>query len=385
MTVTETGAERTSLTPDATPPRVSLDWFLPLTGDSRTDLSLGSATNNDPLHKPTPQRGADVPYLAQVARAAEYLGFEAVLVPTGSGNEESWTISAALTQHTRTLEYLIAVRPGLISPTLQAQLAATFQNISDGRLRINVVVGGEDVEQKRYGDHIGHDDRYRRAAEYLGILRRLWTGERVTHHGEFFQVEDAYIGPPTRVPAVYLGGSSDAAIEVAAEYADVFLTWGEPPAQAAEKIERVRARAAERGRTLGYGIRLHVIARPTSDEAWAIADSLVAGLDPQLIARRRAAFASSGSEGQRRQHALTNGGTTRADLEVYPGLWAGAALVRGGAGAALVGSYEEVADLIGEYRAIGFTEFVLSGYPHLEEAYWFAEGVRPELERRGLI
>ncbi|GAA5201603.1 LLM class flavin-dependent oxidoreductase [Microbacterium jejuense] len=368
----------------ATDQRISLDWFLPLTGDSRTDLSLGSATNNDPLHKPVAQRAATIPYLSQVARAAEHLGYEAVLVPTGSGNEESWTISAALSQHTRSLQYLVAVRPGLISPTIQAQLASTFQNISDGRLRINVV-GGEDVEQRRYGDHVGHDDRYRRAAEYLVILQRLWSGERVTHHGEFFDIEDAYIAPPLRVPAVYLGGSSDAAIDVAAEHADVYLTWGEPPAQAGEKIRRVRERAAARGRALSYGVRLHVIARPTSDEAWAIADALVAGLDPELIARRRAAFAVSGSVGQRRQHALTNGGTTRADLEIHPGLWAGAALVRGGAGTALVGSYEEVADLIGEYHSHGFREFVLSGYPHLEEAYWFAEGVRPLLNRRGLL
>ncbi|MGN6218310.1 MAG: LLM class flavin-dependent oxidoreductase [Microbacterium sp.] len=365
--------------------RISLDWFLPLTGDSRTDLSLGSATNNDPLHKPVAQRAATIPYLSQVARAAEYLGYEAVLIPTGSGNEESWTISAALSQHTRSLEYLVAVRPGLISPTIQAQLASTFQNISDGRLRINVVVGGEDIEQRRYGDHVGHDHRYRRAAEYLGILQRLWSGERITHRGEFFDIEDAYIAPPLRVPPVYLGGSSDAAIDVAAEHADVYLTWGEPPAQAGEKIERVRERAAARGRVLGYGVRLHVIARPTSEEAWAIADGLVAGLDPELIARRRAAFAGSGSVGQRRQHALTNGGTTRADLEIHPGLWAGAALVRGGAGTALVGSYEEVADLIGEYHGHGFREFVLSGYPHLEEAYWFAEGVRPLLSRRGLL
>ncbi|MCC2033933.1 LLM class flavin-dependent oxidoreductase [Microbacterium allomyrinae] len=364
---------------------VILDWFLPLTGDSRTDISLGSATNNDPLHRPLAQRPADISYLSQIARAAEHLGYEAVLVPAGSGNEESWTAATALTQHTRTLDYLIAVRPGLVSPTLQAQIAATFQNISGGRLRVNVVVGGEDVEQRRFGDHVGHDDRYRRAAEYLGILRRLWAGERVTHEGEFFQLEDAYITPPAAAPPIYLGGSSDAAIEVAVEHADVYLTWGEPPTQAAQKIARVRDRAAERGRTLRYGIRLHVIARPTSDEAWAIADALVADIDPEQLARRRAALAGSQSVGQQRQTALTNGGTARTDLQIHPGLWAGVSLVRGGAGTALVGSYQEVAGLIEEYYEHGFSEFVLSGYPHLEEAYWFAEGVRPELARRGLL
>jgi alkanesulfonate monooxygenase len=372
-------------TESTTPERVILDWFLPLTGDSRTNLALGSATDNDPARLNAASRRPTLDYIAQIARAAEHLDYEAVLVPTGGGNEESWTIATALTQHTRRLEYLVAVRPGLVSPTLQAQITTTFQNVSDGRLRINVVAGGEDAEQRRFGDRIGHDGRYARAAEYLTILRRLWTGERVTYHGDFFDIEDAYVSPIARVPEIYLGGSSDAAIDVAAEDADVYLTWGEPPAQAAEKIERVAERAASRSRTLRYGIRLHAIARPTSEQAWRIADDLIAGLDPDLVADRRAAFAASGSVGQQRQFGLTNGGTTRADLEIHPGLWAGASLVRGGAGTALVGSYAEVAVLIAEYRAVGFTEFVLSGYPHLEEAYWFAEGVRPELARLGLL
>lgn len=364
---------------------ISLDWFLPLTGDSRTDIGLGSATAYDPAGRVAAQREPTVDYLAQIARAAEQLDYEAVLVPSGGGNEESWTIASALTQHTRALDYLIAVRPGLVSPTLQAQTAATFQSISGGRLRVNIVVGGEDAEQRRFGDTIGKDDRYRRAAEYLGILRRLWAGENVTHDGEFFRIEDAQLRTAVPAPPIYLGGSSDAAIEVAAAHADVFLTWGEPPAQAAEKIRRVQTRAAALGRRLDYGVRLHVIARPTSEEAWSIADSLIDGLDAEVLARRRATLSRSQSVGQQRQNALSSGGLTRSDLEVHPGLWAGVSLVRGGAGTALVGSYEEVADLVAEYHGHGFTEFVLSGYPHLEEAYWFAEGVRPLLREKGLL
>jgi alkanesulfonate monooxygenase len=362
-----------------------LDWFLPLTGDSRTDLSMGSGTVHDPTQHLTVQRPADIPYLSQIVRASEYLGFEAVLVPTGTWNEESWTTTTALTQHTRDLDYLIAIRPGLVSPTLQAQMAAAFQKVSGNRLRINVVIGGEDADQRRFGDHAGKEERYARAAEYLHILKHLWTGEPLTFEGAHFHVVDAHMPAITAVPEIYLGGSSDAAIDVAAEHADVYLTWGEPPAQAAEKISRVRARAAESGRELRYGIRHHVITRPTSDEAWAVADELVSGMDPDLIARRRDAFRNSGSEGQRRQQALTNGGTRREDLEIYPGLWAGAGLVRGGAGTALVGSFDEVTALIADYHAHGFSEFVLSGYPHLEEAYWFAEGVRPKLADRGLL
>ncbi|MGI9821968.1 LLM class flavin-dependent oxidoreductase [Agromyces sp. Marseille-Q5079] len=327
-----------------------------------------------------PHAGSRASATCRRSRAVEHLGYHAVLIPTGGRSEESWVAATALSQHTRDLDYLVAFRPGLMSPTLQAQVAATFQHLSGDRLRVNVVVGGDDAEQRKYGDRIGHDERYRRAAEYLGIIRRLWRGEQVDHAGEFYTIEGARIPELGVEPEIYLGGSSEGAIEVAAEHADVYLTWGEPPAQAGEKIARVRERAAQLGRALRYGVRLHVIARPTSEEAWRLADELVAGLDPEVVERARASFLASGSVGQRRQAELVTGGLRREDLEIVPGLWAGIGLVRGGAGTALVGSFEEVAALIREYRAVGFTEFVLSGYPHLEEAYWFAEGVAPLLD-----
>jgi alkanesulfonate monooxygenase len=184
-------------------------------------------------------------------------------------------------------------------------------------------------------------------------------------------------------PDLYFGGSSDAAIEVAASQADVYLTWGEPPAAVAEKLGRVRARAAELRRELRFGIRLHIIARETSAEAWAEADRLLAGLDPEQIKRAQAVQRNSQSEGQRRMTALHNGRTD--SLEIYPNLWAGVGLVRGGAGTALVGSHDEVCDRMAEYHDLGIDEFVLSGYPHLEEAYRVGEGVIPELRRRGLM
>ncbi|WP_227820180.1 LLM class flavin-dependent oxidoreductase [Agromyces aureus] len=359
---------------------IILDWFIPLTGDSRTDLSQGSAMTYAGQSAAPARREPDIRYLSQIARSVEQLGYHAVLIPTGGRSEESWVAASSLAQHTRDLDYLVAFRPGLMSPTLQAQVAATFQRYSGDRLRVNVVVGGDDAEQRKYGDRIGKDGRYARAAEYLDIIRRLWNGERVDVDSEFHTIEGAQIPKLDAQPEIYLGGSSDAAIDVAAEHCDVYLTWGEPPAQAGEKIARVREAAAARGRTLRYGIRLHVIARPTSEEAWRVADDLVAGLDPEVVAKARESFLSSGSVGQRRQAELVDGGLRREDLEVYPGLWAGIGLVRGGAGTALVGSYAEVAALIREYRAVGFTEFVLSGYPHLEEAYWFAEGVAPLLD-----
>jgi alkanesulfonate monooxygenase len=189
--------------------------------------------------------------------------------------------------------------------------------------------------------------------------------------------------PPDPLPQIYFGGSSDAALPVAARHVDVYLTWGEPPAQVAEKIARVRALAEAQGRAVRFGIRLHTISRDSSREAWAEADKLVAAIDPASLAKAQAQLGTSQSVGQQRMVALHGGRLDK--LEIYPNLWAGIGLVRGGAGTALVGSHQEVADRIEEYHSLGIEEFIFSGYPHLEEAYWFGEGVRPELVRRGLI
>jgi alkanesulfonate monooxygenase len=151
----------------------------------------------------------------------------------------------------------------------------------------------------------------------------------------------------------------------------------------AAKLDQVRARAKAAGRELRFGIRLHVITRETGAEAWTQARRLLDGLDPAAIAEAQRIQRASQSEGQRRMTEL-HGGRTDA-LEVSPNLWAGVGLVRGGAGTALVGSYEEVADRIAEYHELGIDEFILSGYPHLEEAYQMGEGVMPVLRARGLL
>ena len=364
---------------------VTLHWFLPTSGDSRTDLSLGNAVGavGSRAVEGGSERAPDIRYIGQIARAAEQLGFEGALAPTSTWCEDGWVIGAGLTQVTDGFKFLIAFRPGIQSVTLSAQMAATFQRISGGRLLLNVVVGGDDVEQARFGDGLGKDARYERAAEYLEVFRRLWSGEVVDFAGRHLEVRSAQIVPHPIRPRIYLGGSSAAAVDVAAEHADVYLTWGEPPAQVAEKIEHVRARAAERRREVRFGIRLHAIARDTAAEAWDEAARLLAGMSPERIARAQAVQRASGSEGQRRMSALHDG---RVDsLEVSPNLWAGVGLVRGGAGTALVGSHEEVADRIAEYHELGIDEFILSGYPHLEEAYLVGEGVMPALRRRGLL
>jgi alkanesulfonate monooxygenase len=360
-------------------------WFLPTNGDSRTDLSLGNAVGaaGSRVVEGGAERAPDIGYIGQIARSAEQLGFTGALTPTSSWCEDAWVMTAGLTQVTERFKFLVAFRPGLLSPTLAAQMAATYQRISRGRLLLNVVTGGDDVEQRRFGDKLGKQDRYARAGEFLHIVRELWTGQPVDFTGEHYEVHDARMVPAPVWPDIYLGGSSQAARDVAARYADVYLTWGEPPDAVAAKLDSVRERAKDAGRELRFGIRLHVITRDSSADAWAQAQRLLDGLDPAAIERAQAIQRASQSEGQRRMAAL-HGGRTDA-LEVSPNLWAGVGLVRGGAGTALVGSHEEVADRIAEYYALGIDEFILSGYPHLEEVYQVGEGVLPVLRRRGLL
>lgn len=367
---------------------LTLHWFLPTNGDSRH--ITGGHVPSDPSIA-TGDRSASIGYLASIARAAEDFGFVGALTPTGAWCEDAWITTAMLARETERLAFLIALRPGLLSPTLAAQMAATFLRSAPGRLLLNVVVGGESHEQRSYGDSLDKDERYARCDEFLAIVRALWAGERVTHRGVHVTVEDAALPfVPAVAPPLYFGGSSAAAAPVAAHHADVYLTWGEPVDAVAEKIGAIRERAAQEGRTVRFGVRLHVISRDTSEAAWAEAARLLSAIGEDAVTTAQSALARSESVGQRRMLRLHE--RSRADgswrdphaLEVAPGLWAGVGLVRGGAGTALVGSHAEVADAMAAYGAVGIDEFVLSGYPHLEELYWFGEGVLPHLRRRGL-
>jgi alkanesulfonate monooxygenase len=350
-------------------------WFLPTNGDSRDIVGGGHGV---PVGAAGGVRPPTVAYLGQIARSAEQLGFTGALTPTGAWCEDAWLTTAMLTEATERLKFLVAFRPGLIAPTLAAQMSSTFQRLSGGRLLLNVVTGGESAEQRAYGDFLNKDARYERTGEFLHIVRALFRGETVTHAGTHLRVENARLSKvPDPVPGIYFGGSSAAAGPVAAAYADVYLTWGEPPAQVAAKLAWIRSLRPD----MRFGIRLHVITRDTAAQAWAEADRLLQGVSERDIAAVQAGLRRSESEGQRRMLEL-NGGS-RDGLLVAPNLWAGIGLVRGGAGTALVGSHQEVADRIEEYAALGIDEFILSGYPHLEEAYWFGEGVLPELARRG--
>jgi len=343
-------------------------WFLPTHGDQRY---LGTSHGARP---------ATYSYLKQIAQAADRLGFKGVLVPSGRSCEDPWVISSALINETQNLKFLVAVRPGFVSPTVSARMASTLDRISGGRLLINVVAGGDPAEQQADGSFLSHDERYAETSEFLEVWKGVLQGETISLDGDYIHVKDANLPSGTLqqpYPPLFIGGSSDAAIELTAEHIDVYLTWGEPPQAVAEKIQRVRAKAAAKGRSVKFGIRLHVIVRETSEEAWQAADALISHVTDDTIAAAQAAVAKFDSIGQKKMSALHGG--RRDQLVVSPNLWAGVGLVRGGAGTALVGNPQEVADRIKEYAGLGIDYFIFSGYPHLEESYRVAELLFPLL------
>lgn len=350
---------------------MSLDifWFLPTSGDTRY---LGRSDFG---------RQATNAYLRRIAVTADELGYDGLLIPTGASCLDPWVTAASLIPVTQRIKLLVALRTSLGNPTASARQAASLdQALGAGRLLLNVVPGGDATELAADGVFYSHDERYEASDEFLTIWRRLLLGEKVDFDGKHLKVQGAqnFFPPASKpYPPLYFGGSSPAAHELAAKHVDAYLTWGEPPDAVAEKIADVRRRARQYGREIRFGVRLHVIVRETSEEAWADADRLISHLTDEEIAAAQRNYASMDSVGQKRMAALHGG--SRETLVVGPNLWAGVGLVRGGAGTALVGSAEEVVARLNEYADLGVDSFVLSGYPHLEEAIRFAELVFPLL------
>ncbi|HZG71486.1 MAG TPA: FMNH2-dependent alkanesulfonate monooxygenase [Chondromyces sp.] len=343
-------------------------WFIPSHGDGRY---LGTTKGG---------RVADYSYFRQIAQAADRLGYTGVLIPTGKSCEDPWMLAASLIPETERLRYLVAVRPGLMAPSIAARMASTLDRISNGRLLINVVAGGDPIELAGDGLFLDHDERYEATDEFLTIWRGLLKGDNVDFTGKHLKVKDGkLLFPPVQhpYPPVYFGGSSPAGQKVAAKHSDVYLTWGEPPAQVEQKIKEVRRLAELEERTVRFGIRLHIIVRETENEAWQAADQLIRYVDEKTIEAAQRVFARMDSFGQKRMAQLH--GSNREALEISPNLWAGVGLVRGGAGTALVGSPEQVAQRIREYADLGIETFILSGYPHLEESYRVADLLFPLL------
>ena len=358
---------------------LNIFWFIPTFGDNRY---LGSKEQS---------RVSDFDYVKQVAIAVDTLGYDGVLIPTGRSCEDPFVVASSLIGVTQKLKFLVALRPGLLQPALAARIASTLDRFSNGRVAFNLVAGGDKDELEGDGLFQDSDERYETASEFVDlwkeILEASYEKKLVNFDGKYYKTKNAkLLYPPVQRPhpPLFFGGSSQKAHELAAQKVDLYITWGETPKAVKVKIEDVKEKALKYGRTLKFGIRLHVIVRDTEEEAWSAAEKLISKLDDEKINASQTALQKLDSEGQRLMTALTNGGKarTREELEISPNLWAGIGLVRGGCATALVGSAEIVAQRIQEYVDLGIDTFVFSGYPHLEESFRFAELVFPLLPNK---
>jgi alkanesulfonate monooxygenase len=343
---------------------IEFHWCVPVAGDG---FFLGL---------PAWERPPTFEYAVGVATAAERFGFAQVLIGMGYNHHdlEAWTLASALLAVTERISAMVAVRPGFYSAPVLAKMATTLDFIAQGRLSLNVVTGGRPDEQAMYGDHLDHDARYRRTREFMEICRRLWTStEAFDYAGEFHNLRRTRLERlPTQRggPRFYFGGASSMATEVGAAFADVYLMWGEPKREIETRLQTMQRLVEAKGRTeaVRYGLRINIVSRSTEAEARDAARAMISRVAPEALEKaRRTEFPNTRREsiGQGRQWEFR--GHADQDWYVEPGLWAGISIVRSGAGMALVGSFDQVAEALLAYTDLGITSFILSGYPHLEE------------------
>ncbi|WP_196073055.1 LLM class flavin-dependent oxidoreductase [Nakamurella alba] len=370
-----------------------MHWYLPTAGESTAFLEGGTNVHVDAAtRRSAPFRPPSLSYLTQIALSLEETGFRGVLVPTGSYCEDPWVVSSSLLAATRDLQFLVALHPRTATPFATAHRATSLQALSGGRVNLNVVTGEPGAEALRHGDRGDKADQYARTDEYLDVLHRLFAGETVTVAGHHHDVEGAtllsgYRRTLPRRPEVWFGGSSDFAVGVAGRHVDVYLSWLEPPAQLAGKIDRLRGAAAANGRTLRFGIRSWVLSRETDAAAERDALAHLDGVRPDHLASARTQLLGRQSVGQQRGQALLADADPHRPESLWIGenLWGGFGLLAGGPALGLVGSHAAIADRLLELADLGIDEVILSGFPNLEEARWVGEGVLPQLSRRGAL
>jgi alkanesulfonate monooxygenase len=308
-------------------------------------------------------------FSSSIAQTAERHGFAGALIGAGWGRTDTFTLATALAARTQSFKPLVAVRPGYWRPGPFACAAATLDQLSEGRLLVNIITGKDD--HRAYGDFEDRpDQRYARTREFMQIIRRLWTADDVSYNGEHFQVEHSTCLPrpykPGEYPPLYFGGASPAAEQVAAAEADVQLMWGEPLAMAAERIERLKrlSTGCERKRPLEFGLRVTTVVRETREDAWEAAREKLGGWEGQLGRRIESNRTGAGSVGQQRLLDLLDSGEVLDRC-----LWtAPANFGTGAASTWLVGSSDEVIASLRDYVALGVTHFILSDTPYRDEA-----------------
>jgi alkanesulfonate monooxygenase len=352
------------------PTPLEFGWFLPTSGDT---TCYGD-------------RGAFIPPSAglfdRVVLAAEAAGFEYFLVPVAATCWEAWISSAMAVAKTTRIKALVAARPGYVSPVQLAKMGATFDQLSGGRLAVNLIAGQSEAEATAEGISLTKQDRYALLKEDVSIMKALWTARgTVDFAGRFHTLKGARITPqPLQqpYPRFYLGGGSVEAWEISARHADIHLFWGDTPGRIGENIAAIRGMAASHGRaeTIGFGMRLQILCRETEAEAWDAAHELVRDVTEAQTRFTRTHYAASVANQRVQQLAREHG-----DL-IGPHLWTGITRVRPGAGIVVVGNPQQCAATVQQFIDLGCTSFCLSGYLHDEEAARFARWVRPLLAER---
>lgn len=349
-------------------PQLEFGWFLPTNGDT--------TSFTQPM-----QVKQSFEMFDTVTQAADRAGFEYMLVPVQTACWEAWMSSAMMVAKSERIKMLVAARPGYINPALLAKMISTFDQLSGGRICINLIAGASDEEALADGIKFSKEERYDVMEEEVEILKAIWTSKgRVDFEGKYYQLKGTLMRPTVYqhpYPKFYLGGGSDRAKLMSAKHADVHLFWGDHPDRIAEQIKSIRQLAGEYGREhdIGFGMRLQVVCRETEEEAWDFANGLIEGASDKHKSMIRTMFAAS--EANRRMQELSE---TEDDL-ILPNLWTGITKVRPGAGVAVVGNPSQCAATLQRFIDVGCHSFCLSGYLHHEEAERFGKWVRPIIER----
>lgn len=346
--------------------RLKMGWFCPTNGDLTAFGDPEKAIPRTPDH------------FLNVAASAENAGFEYILIPVGPGCWEAWTAASFIAANLKRIKPLVAMKPGFVHPVAQAKMISTFCQFTDNRLYLNLIAGLSESEAQAEGQLTSKEARYRKLDEEVTLLKKLLTEKKVRFEGEFYHVNEPVIIPelPGGHPNFFLGGGSEQATEISAKHSSVHLFWGDYPSVIAENIKTIKDVAAKYNREneLEYAMRLQVICRESEQEAWDFAYQLVEKAEDQkIIKQQRDMGINSVANARQKSLSGSEGG------KLTPHLWTGINDVRAGAGVAVVGNPQQVAEQLYEFVDAGCTGFCLSGYPHDKEADIFGKHVMPLL------
>ena len=346
-------------------PRVEVAWFSALCSDDYEFLGV-----------PDGRLRSSFAHCSEIVHRADELGYQNILMPSGwACGQETLPFSAATALQTRQINHLVAVRMGEIHPPMLARHLATIDHLLEGRLTVNII--SSDLPGLREESEV----RYARSREVIEILKRCWNETELHVRGRFYQLDLSTTAPAKPYqqnggPLLYFGGISPHALQLCAEHCDVYLMWPETEERLSETMHLVAEKAAAYGRTLDFGLRIHVIVRETESEARAAAQRLISRLDAAKGAEIRARSQDAQSAGVLRQDELR---AQSQDDYIEERIWSGIGRARSGCASAIVGDPDQVVAKLQRYIAMGMRAFILSGYPHLEECELFAKHVLPRL------